>query len=97
MLKDFDNFLGELMDAAHTFDLPSPPLFDSAVPHTCLTSFNEGQDDIIESLEEREEATRRAASSFVDHLVDTDRLSVLSHKTFRGANGRLLLISLNQA
>jgi hypothetical protein len=88
VLKDFDSLLEELADAVDRYKFPSPPLFQCDVPHTCLTSFNEVQTDQTTTVEDREEARKNAASSFIDYLMETDKLSVLSPKTFRGSEGK---------
>ena len=88
VLKDFDALYEELADAIDRYSLPPPPLFQRDATHTCLTSFNESQAEKDAALENIEEERMRAASSLIEHLVETGRLSVMSRKKFRGSDGK---------
>ena len=69
-----------------------PPLFQTEVNHTCFTFFRQSGASSSEAAfadpEEREASKVKAALDFIEHLVGTEKLSVLSLKKFRDVEGK---------
>lgn len=95
---DFDRVLNELIlskqrydgASADDYDLVQPPLFEKStlLSHTCFTHFHKregGEDE--EDSEETERKKVEAAELFIEHLVQTEKLSALSQKTYRETEG----------
>lgn len=68
------------------YDLAPPPLFQRGVSHNCLTYFHKGQSET--AFEDIEAGKMEDATSFINYLVESGRLSVLSNKTVRGIKGK---------
>ena len=87
-LRDFDALFEELSTATQRYNLDPPPLFQSPINHTCFTFFHKKQADADADPTERETSKLKAASDFIEHLVETGKLSVLSLKKFRDVKGK---------
>ena len=81
MLLDFDRFFGELLDFCERTNHELPRLLEAEINHKCFTFFHK------EKKDDPELAKRDAAKQFVEHLVQTDYLSVLRAKKFRNEEG----------
>ena len=71
------------------YGLVQPPLFSCPQPHSCFTQFHEKPEEETEeeTVEEIEKKKCEATVKFIDHLLETKKLSTLTEKTWKEVKG----------
>ena len=93
-LRDFDSFFEELVAFCEANTREFPPVLQAEINHKCYTHFNKDKDTDEISAEDLENAKRMDTNKFVEHLLETDNVSVLSVKRFRDVEGNLVYNTL---
>ena len=87
VLKDFDSLFHELSEGIAKFELTRPALFLKEPDHTCINFFNKGREGQEGRKQEKEEKKKNSASNLILHLVEHNKLSILTYKKGKGFEG----------